>query len=109
MFTHSDLAQLQAQRRFGAYHSGELAYVFDNLELVGIGWDSEDRELSETIADYWVSFARNGNPNADGLPNWPAYDPATDFVQILDTDVHSAVHPRSDQLDDLERLFLENR
>ena len=109
MHERPDLYNDGGQRRFGAYHSGELAYVFDNLELVGIGWDNEDRELSETVADYWVSFARNGNPNADGLPNWPAYDPAADFVQILDTGVYSAVHPRNDQLDDLERLFLQNR
>jgi len=104
-----DLYDDGGQRRFGAYHSGELAYVFDNLELVGIGWEDQDRQLSEMLADYWVSFARNGNPNADGLPAWPAYDPATDIVQILDSNVHSAVHPRSRKLDDLERLFLQNR
>lgn len=104
-----DLYNDGGQRHFGAYHSGELAYVFDNQDLVGIGWNNEDRKLSETIADYWVSFARSGNPNADGLPSWPAYDPTTDTVQILDTRVHSAVHPRKAQLDDLERLYLKNR
>ena len=94
------------QRRFGAYHSGELAYVFDNLDVVGLGWDDDDHRLSELMADYWVSFARNGNPNGDGLPNWPAYVPATDIVQILDSRVRSEVHPKKAELDMLEALYL---
>lgn len=104
-----DLFEDGGQRRFGAYHSGELAYVFDNLDLVGIGWDDDDRALSETVADYWVNFARSGNPNGAGLPNWPAYDPQQDVVQILDTNVRSAEHPRKDVLDQLEALYLDNR
>ena len=95
------------QRRFGAYHSGELAYVFDNLDVVGLGWDDDDHGLSELMADYWVSFARNGNPNGDGLPDWPVYDPATDIVQILDSRVRSEVHPKKAELDMLEALYLE--
>ena len=79
-----DLNSDGGQRSYGAYHSGELAFVFDNLDLVGIGWDAEDHALSELVADYWVSFASNGNPNADGLPIWPAYNASEDRVQILD-------------------------
>jgi para-nitrobenzyl esterase len=59
------------------------------------------------MADYWVSFARNGNPNGDGLPRWPVYDPATDIVQILDSQVRSEVHPKKAELDMLEALYLE--
>lgn len=104
-----DLYHDNGARRFGAYHSGDLAYVFDNLDLVGIGWDADDHVLSEFMADYWVNFARNGNPNGDGLPSWPAYDPASDVVQILDANVHSAVNPRKVKLDQLEALYLETR
>jgi para-nitrobenzyl esterase len=105
----TDLYGDKGARRFGAYHSGELAYVFNNTDLVGLGWDADDHALSELMADYWVSFARNGNPNGDGLPNWPAYDPATDVVQILDANTHSAVHPRKTKLDQLEALYLKTR
>lgn len=104
-----DLYNDGGQRRFGAYHSGELAYVFDNLDLVGVGWNDDDRKLAELMADYWVSFAKDGNPNGDGLPNWPAYDGASDVVQILDTDTHAAVHPQKSRLDIFERLFLQSR
>lgn len=105
----TDLNNDGGQRTLGAYHSGELAYVFDNLDLVGVGWDANDHALSETIADYWVNFARSGNPNGPGLPQWPTYNASTDTVQILDAEVRSAVHPRKEELDRMERVFLENR
>lgn len=97
------------QRTLGAYHSGELAYVFDNLDLVGMNWSEEDHVLAELVADYWVSFARDGDPNEAGLPRWPVYDPARDLVQILDQPLESAEHPRKANLDHLERLYLQQR
>ena len=97
------------QRTLGAYHSGELAYVFNNLDIVGLGWDDADHELSNTIAEYWVNFARNGNPNGPGLPDWPTYNSSSDIVQILDEEVKPAVHPRKVQLDRMENLFLKTR
>ena len=104
-----DLTGNGGQRLFGAYHSGELAYVFDNLDLVGIDWDDGDRTLSETLADYWVNFAASGDPNGPGLPQWLAYDPDADVVQILDAEVRAAVHPKSEQLQYLEELYLRGR
>ena len=97
------------QRTLGAYHSGELAYVFNNLGIVGLGWDDTDHELSNTMADYWVNFARNGNPNGPGLPDWPTYNSSSDIVQILGEEVKPAVHPRKVQLDRMENLFLKTR
>lgn len=91
-------------RTLGAYHSGELAYVFDNLDIVGIGWDEADHALSETVADYWFNFASTGNPNGAGLPDWPIYDSALDEVQILDTDVSNAQHPRKRFMDRIDAL-----
>ena len=97
------------QRTLGAYHSGELAYVFNNLDIVGLGWDGIDHKLSDTMAEYWVNFARNGNPNGPGLPDWPVYDSSADVVQIFDEDVRASVHPRKEQLDRMEKIFLETR
>lgn len=97
-----DLNNDGGQRSFGAYHSGELAYVFDNLDEVGIGWDEQDRALSERVADYWFNFAASGDPNGPGLPQWRLFDPDSDRVQILDADIVSDIHPRRRLMDLLE-------
>ena len=58
----------------GAYHSGDLAYAFDNVGLVGVGWNARDHELSDQMSQYWANFAKTGDPNGEGLPRWPKYD-----------------------------------
>ncbi len=54
--------------KLGAYHSGDLAYTFHNVGSVGFDWTDWDRELSDAVSQYWVNFARTGNPNSPGLP-----------------------------------------
>jgi para-nitrobenzyl esterase len=61
----------------GARHAGEIEYVFGALgSLPDVPWETRDRELSRLMMDYWSSFARDGDPNDEGLPVWPRHTAA---------------------------------
>ena len=41
-------------------------------------------ELAHKMSDAWVRFARTGNPNGPGLPNWPAFNPERQPTMVFD-------------------------
>ena len=75
----------------GAYHSGDLAYTFGTLDRVGLGWNDWDRTLSNTLMNYWINFARTGDPNGAGLPHWPAYQATEDLVLEFGEDIQQSL------------------
>ena len=58
-------------------HCIELPFVFNNVwhmpELVGTG--PEIQPLADKVSGAWVAFAKTGNPNHPGIPQWSAFDP----------------------------------
>ena len=72
-------------RDAGAFHAGELLYVFDNLHAHPWAIDDADRALAQLTSSYWVNFVTNGDPNGSGLPRWPSYRSEGSPVMILDT------------------------
>lgn len=67
--------------RYGAFHSSEIAYLFQSLDAVDRPWTSTDRDLANIMSEYWVNFATTGDPNGTRLPAWPAYN-TTDRVVL---------------------------
>lgn len=68
---------------FGAFHSSELPYAFNNLAKLDRPWAARDRALAEEYSSYWVRFVTTGVPAGPGLRPWPAYEPGSLLVQIL--------------------------
>lgn len=72
---------LREKLRAGAPHGGEISYVFSTLAArPGSTPSPEDLEVSRMAQSYWVNFAKNGDPNGAGLPNWPRHDPKKDVI-----------------------------
>jgi para-nitrobenzyl esterase len=106
-FTH--VTSLAASAGLGAPHAAEIAYVFNNLDRLKRPFDETDRTLADAMSTYWTAFARTGDPNATGLPEWKPYDaqgePAIDFGAT----VKLASHVRQEKLDVLEGLMQKRR
>ncbi|MCP3390271.1 carboxylesterase family protein [Bradyrhizobium sp. CCGB12] len=80
-----------------ASHVTEIPFVFGTLtpqQVIGSTAppEEQDRAIARTMMDYWVNFARCGNPNGPGLPPWPGYD-ESDIVQNFDTTIEARPNP----------------
>ena len=94
-----------------AQHSTELAYVFGNFReksgmVTGRATDV-DRALSVQLRRYWTNFAKRGDPNGPGVPEWPAYDAPGARYQVFTMagDIATADHQRG-AIGDLFRELL---
>lgn len=54
----------------GAWHSSDLWYWFGTLDHCWRPFTEKDRALSDEMSSYLTNFAKTGNPNGGGLPEW---------------------------------------
>ena len=70
-------------RSAGAYHSGDLAFVFNNVGKTGDFWNEDDLTMANRISDYWTGFAKTGDPNGRDQPTWETYAASTHNTMML--------------------------
>jgi para-nitrobenzyl esterase len=91
--------------KFGSVHATDVPLVFHNIEgqqMTGPG--PEARRMADQMAAAWVAFAKTGNPNHAGIPDWPAY--TTDKRQAMIFNLTSRVE--ADPWSELRALWSES-
>jgi para-nitrobenzyl esterase len=82
-------------RNWGAFHTGEVPYAYDNLKFVKRPFEPADYNLAEEMSSYWVNFARTGDPNGTGLPRWEPFSRESGKIMIFDR--QTATEPLPDK------------
>ena len=101
---------MRERARYGAGHGSDISFVFNTLNA---RWGAtaeatpEEKELARIMNTYWANFAKSGNPNGKGLPDWPLYD--TQKEEILDIDLDGKTvgmpDPRKARFNVIEKAF----
>ena len=94
--------------QYGAFHTGEVAYAYDNLRFIDHNLrplESVDTELARTMSSYWVNFIKSGDPNGNQLPVWPTYSNKDKQVMVFDTHIKATPLPDGAALDFVQTIL----
>jgi para-nitrobenzyl esterase len=108
-----DWDETRVPAKMGAFHSLDVPFVFGALDLdftlakLVANKKTIDKALPLVgdIMTYWANFAKNGDPNGDGLEYWPQYNSSGKLRLHLDTPIDYA--PIEDI--EIERFEMMNR
>ena len=89
----------------GASHGAEMRYVFDHLDLEAREWTEEDRALAQMIPAYWTNFAKTGDPNGAGLPEWPSFAAPGEQALLIGDEIRAGTIADTQTLDAIDRLY----
>ena len=82
--------------KWGAPHTLDIPLALDNVAVADgmTGNGPEAVELAALMSDTWIAFARTGNPNHKGLPQWRPYDLVTRPTMSFSSRSHLVNDPR---------------
>src|SRR3546814_4357662 len=57
------------------------------------------------VQQYWTNFAKTGDPNGAGLPDWPMFDQERAIVMDLGQQTHAAALADDARLKRIDRVY----
>lgn len=109
LFTYYFNRDIPGEDHPGAFHSSELWYVFGTLGRCWRPMEPVDYRISGVMADYWANFAKAGDPNAKGAPEWCPYRTEAPCTLVINEQQIGMVSLESDRLlYDMENLLEES-
>ena len=83
----------------------KIEKLADAADGANVQFNDVDRKVSDVMQRYWTTFAKTGDPNAEGLPAWPRFDAtARAYVEFTDDGPVAKEGLRRQQCD----VFMEN-
>jgi para-nitrobenzyl esterase len=91
--------------RIRAMHCLDIPFVFDNVDACKVvtGEGADRYVLADRMSKAWVAFARTGNPNHSGLPNWQPFDATRRATMVFNTECKAVDDPHRE-----ERLAIQS-
>jgi para-nitrobenzyl esterase len=85
--------------RYGAMHTMDIPLVFDNVRQPGslTGNTPEAQKTADQMSDAFIAFARTGNPNHSGIPQWRPYELTRRSTMVFDATSELQNDPRGEE------------
>jgi para-nitrobenzyl esterase len=104
----STMSFSQNPLRRGVAHADDLMYLNGQFLTQAVQYPAE-AAVSEIIQQYWVNFAKTGNPNGAGLPYWPSFDETKPTTMQFSNGASLIMRPNREQIDFIDRFMKAKR
>ena len=104
----SKMSFSQDPRRRGVAHADDILYLNGHFLTQSDKYPAESA-VAEIIQQYWINFAKTGNPNAKGLPYWPTFDESKPTTMQFSNGASLIMRPNREQIDFVDRYYKAKR
>ncbi|HEY1217129.1 MAG TPA: carboxylesterase family protein [Bryobacteraceae bacterium] len=70
--------------RYGAFHSSELPYVLNTLNMSDRPFTPKDHQIADIMSTYWANFVTHGDPNGKGVAHWQPVGKEPEVMEVGD-------------------------